>query len=94
MSEWQLLLLVILPIGIRIAFPALGNTVISILKNSTYMLLISVPELTFMTMNILSITYRVIELILFMSVVYLGLVGLLSFGLGVVERRLAIPQTT
>lgn len=93
MSEWQLFLLVILPIGIRIAFPALGNTVISILKNSTYMLLISVPELTFMTMNVLSITYRVVELILFMSVVYLGLVGLLSFGLGVVERRLAIPQT-
>jgi polar amino acid transport system permease protein len=82
---------VVFPLGTRIALPSVINILISIFKNSSFMVAISFPELTETAVNIVAVTFRVFEMFLALGVIYLGLVWLLSWGAQVVERRLAIP---
>lgn len=42
------------PIGLRIALPSLGNTAVAVVKNSSYLVLIAVPELTQTAINIVN----------------------------------------
>ena len=83
---------VVLPIGLRIALPSLGNIAISILKNSSYMVAISFHELTDTAVNIVSLSFRVFEMFLVIGVIYLGLAWLLGLGTAGLERRLALPE--
>ncbi|GHH88878.1 polar amino acid ABC transporter permease [Streptomyces sulfonofaciens] len=82
---------VTLPLGGRIALPSVANTLISVFKNSSFMVAISYPELTETAVNIVAVTFRVFEMFLAIGVIYLGLVWLMSLGAGAVERRFAIP---
>lgn len=82
---------VTLPLGARIALPSVTNILISVFKNSSFMVAISYPELTETAVNIVAVTFRVFEMFLAIGVVYLGLVWLMSLGAGAVERRFAIP---
>jgi polar amino acid transport system permease protein len=82
---------VILPIGGRIALPSLTNTCISVLKNSSYLVAISFPELTTTAVNIVSLSFRVFELFITIGAIYLILVWALSAFMAAVERRLALP---
>ncbi|WP_328584299.1 amino acid ABC transporter permease [Streptomyces sp. NBC_00370] len=82
---------VTLPLGARIAVPSVTNTLISVFKNSSFMVAISYPELTETAVNIVAVTFRTFEMFLAIGVVYLGLVWLMSLGAGAVERRFAIP---
>ncbi|WNI16027.1 amino acid ABC transporter permease [Actinacidiphila sp. ITFR-21] len=82
---------VTLPLGARIALPSVTNILISVFKNSSFMVAISYPELTDTAVNIVAVTFRVFEMFLAIGVIYLALVWLLSLGAGAVERRYAIP---
>ncbi|MFI6347389.1 amino acid ABC transporter permease [Streptomyces sp. NPDC050560] len=82
---------VTLPLGARIALPSVTNTLISVFKNSSFLVAISYPELTETAVNIVATSFRVFEMFLAIGVVYLGLVWLLALGARTVERRLAIP---
>ncbi|QXE33848.1 amino acid ABC transporter permease [Streptomyces sp. GMY02] len=79
------------PLGARIALPSVTNILISVFKNSSFMVAISYPELTETAVNIVAVTFRTFEMFLTIGVVYLGLVWLMSLGAGAVERRFAIP---
>lgn len=79
-----------LPLGARIALPSVTNILISVFKNSSFMVAISYPELTETAVNLVAVTFRVFELFLAIGIVYLGLVWLMSLGAGAVERRFAI----
>lgn len=79
-----------LPIGVRLALPGLTNTLISVLKNSGLMLGIGVMELTATTQKIAAETFRVIELFIFLGVVYLVVVLILSRGLRLVSQKFAL----
>ncbi|HKF17528.1 MAG TPA: amino acid ABC transporter permease [Candidatus Dormibacteraeota bacterium] len=92
LSAWATFAAVILPIGLRTAVPSLTNTCISVLKNSSYMIAISFPELTATAINIVSTSFRVFEMFAAIAVIYLGLVWVLSALMAVVERRLALPE--
>ena len=92
LSAWATFAAIILPIGLRTAVPSLTNTCISVLKNSSYMIAISFPELTNTAVNIVSISFRVFEMFAAIAVIYLGLVWVLSALMAVVERRLALPE--
>jgi His/Glu/Gln/Arg/opine family amino acid ABC transporter permease subunit len=83
--------LVTLPLGARIALPSVTNTLISVFKNSSFMVAISYPELTETAVNIVAVTFRTFEMFLAIGVIYLGLVWLMSLGAGAIERRFAIP---
>lgn len=79
------------PLGTRIATPSVTNTLISVFKNSSFMVAISYPELTETAVGLVAVSFRVFELFVAIGIVYLGLVWLLSLGSGALERRLAIP---
>ena len=82
---------VTLPLGARIALPSATNTLISVFKNSSFMVAIGYPELTETAVNIVAVTFRTFEMFLAIGVIYLGLIWLMSLGAGAVERRFAIP---
>ncbi|MBM9504093.1 amino acid ABC transporter permease [Actinacidiphila acididurans] len=82
---------VTLPLGARIALPSVTNILISVFKNSSFMVAISYPELTDTAVNIVAVSFRVFEMFLAIGVIYLGLVWLMSLGAGAVERHYAIP---
>lgn len=85
---------VLMPVGFRIAFPAAGNTAIAILKNSSYLMLIAVPELTYAAISIVNLSFRAFEMFFVMGVFYLALVGALSAAMVAAERWLAVEQRT
>ena len=80
-----------LPLGARIALPSVTNTLISVFKNSSFMVAISYPELTETAVNIVAVSFRTLEMFAAIGVIYLGLVWLMSLGAGAIERRFAIP---
>jgi His/Glu/Gln/Arg/opine family amino acid ABC transporter permease subunit len=83
--------LVSFPLGWRTALPSVTNTLISVFKNSSFMIAISYPELTETAVNLVAVSFRVFEMFLAIGVIYLGLVWVLSLGAGAVERRFAVP---
>jgi His/Glu/Gln/Arg/opine family amino acid ABC transporter permease subunit len=83
---------VTLPIGGRIALPSSINTYISVLKNTSLLLVIGYPELTFTANAIGSITFHVFELLVAIAVIYLALVWTLSALIRLLEKRLALPE--
>jgi polar amino acid transport system permease protein len=92
LTAWTTFLYVVVPIGLRTALPSLSNTCISVLKNSSYMVAISFPELMTTAVNIVSLSFRVFEVFGAIAVIYLVLVWALSGFMSVVERRLALPE--
>ena len=86
----QALARIVWPIGVRIAVPSLGNTAAAVVKNSSYLSLIAVADLTQNAINIVNGSFRVTEMFLVMGVVYLTLVALVSLAFNLVERRFGI----
>ncbi len=76
-----------LPIGWRVALPSIGNTLISVMKNSSFMIAISFPELTDTAVGVVAVTFRVFEVFLTIGIIYLALVWLLSQAIAVIEKR-------
>ncbi len=83
---------VTLPIGGRIALPSTINTSISVLKNTSLLLLIGYPELTYVANSIQSNTFRVFETFTALAVCYLAIVWTLSALIRFLEARLALPE--
>lgn len=86
--------LVALPIGLRVCIPALLNTAVSVLKNSSYLQAIGVAELTFVAMDRVSMDFRTLEMFLSIGVVYLIIVLLLSAAARRLEAVLQAPFRT
>lgn len=80
----------ILPLGWRTALPSVTNILISVFKNSSFMIAIGYPELTNTAYTLASRTFRVFEVFAAIGVIYLGLVWLFSMAARAMERRLAI----
>jgi len=83
---------VTLPIGGRIALPSTINTSISVLKNTSLLLLIGYPELTYVANSIQSNTFIVFETFTALAVYYLAIVWTLSALIRFLEARLALPE--
>jgi His/Glu/Gln/Arg/opine family amino acid ABC transporter permease subunit len=88
----QTFLNVTLPIGGRIALPSTINTFISVLKNTSLLLVIGYAELTNVANNIQSLTFRTFEMFAVLAVVYLVIVWTLSALIRLLESRLALPE--
>jgi His/Glu/Gln/Arg/opine family amino acid ABC transporter permease subunit len=91
-TRLQTFLNVTLPIGGRIALPSTINTYISVLKNTSLLLVIGYAELTSVANNIQSITFRTFEMFAVLAVVYLVIVWTLSALIRLLEARLALPE--
>src|SRR5262249_18181422 len=77
---------VVLPIATRNALPSLGNNFISLFKDTSIAAVIAVPELTFQARKINNESFRVVEVWLTASLLYVATCGLLAAGLRRLER--------
>jgi len=87
LTPWQRLIHVRLPTMLRITLPALSNTFISLFKDTSIASVISVPELTFGAQWINFNTFRIVEVYLVTTAMYLVTGYILLFGLRLIERR-------
>jgi polar amino acid transport system permease protein len=80
---------VILPQALKNILPALAGQFISAIKDSAIVAVISIQELTFQGLELMSTTYRTFEIWITIIVLYLVLTGTCSFIARRVELRLA-----
>ncbi len=78
---------VILPIAVRNALPSVGNNFISLFKDTSIAAVIAVPELTFAARKINNESFRVIEVWLAASLLYIATCALIAAGLRLLEAR-------
>jgi polar amino acid transport system permease protein len=83
---------VTLPLMFRIVLPSLGNTFISLFKDTSVASAIAVPELTYGAIRINVNTWRVIEVYLVVGALYLAACYAIAGLLRVVERRFGVMQ--
>ena len=79
---------VIIPQAFKNVLPALGNELITLLKETSVVTVIGLKDLTKGAMLIQSKTYQAFVPYIAIAVIYLALVLVLSWILGKVERRL------
>ena len=89
LRPWQRQAYVVLPVMFRITLPAVSNNLISLFKDTSLAAAIAVPELTFVARQINANTFRVMEVWLTASALYLVTAYLIAFMLRLVERRYA-----
>ena len=80
----QYLIAIALPLGMRISIPAVLNTSISVLKNSSYMQVIGLAELTYVATERSAMDFRTLENFAVICAFYLALI----WGLSYVVRRI------
>lgn len=80
---WQALVHVILPQGVRMAVPAMSNTLISLIKDTSLVSVITMAELMLVTKEIISVTFRPLPLYLAAAAIY----WLLSLCFEALQRR-------
>lgn len=88
LSPWQARYCIVWPQTLQMMLPPLTNRVIHNFKNSSLCMAISLPELTWATQQIESVTFHSIETTLFATVVYCAI----SLGLAYGMQALARPR--
>ncbi|MFK0165240.1 amino acid ABC transporter permease [Rhizobium sp. NPDC090279] len=82
---------IILPQAARVVIPPLGNEFNAMLKNTTLLSVIGVPELLLATQMVTTVTFRVFELYLVVACYFLTLTTLWGFVQAYIERRFGEP---
>ena len=70
MSNWQVLRLVVLPQAVPRVLPALASTWVSLFKDTSLVSVIAVQELSYVGLQLRSQTFRVLEVLTAMAVLY------------------------
>jgi polar amino acid transport system permease protein len=92
LTPLQRLIHVRLPTMLRIALPALSNTFISLFKDTSVASVIAVPELTYGAQWINFNTFRIMEVYLVVTGLYLVTGYAILIGLRALERRYAVGR--
>jgi polar amino acid transport system permease protein len=88
MGRLQIMRLIVLPQAMRVIIPPTGNETISMLKNTSLVLVIaSVFDLLFETAQIYSAQFNEIPLLIVASIWYLAVTSVLYIGQYFIERR-------
>ena len=88
MTRRQVFRRIVLPQALRVIIPPTGNETIGMLKTTSLVSVISLPELLYASQIIYSRTYEVIPLLLTASIWYLILTTVLTIAQSFLERRL------
>lgn len=91
LKPFQTYRFVLIPQATRIAIPALGNQFISLIKDSTLVSVITVPDLLLEARNVISRTFQPMTVYLGIAFVYLVLSNLAAVGVGFLERHYSRP---
>lgn len=87
MRRLTLMRRIVLPQAMRIIVPPTGNEVISMLKTTSILVIIAVPELFTSAQNIYNSNYQMIPLLMVASMWYLVVTTILSVGQFYLERH-------
>ncbi len=79
---------IVIPQAIKNILPALGNEMITLLKDTSLVSVIALRDVTKQAQNIVSITYQAYVPYISLAVIYLIIVIILTKLLGILERRL------
>lgn len=90
MPTWRVLSFVIGPVAFRRMTPPLGNQFIVSLKDTSLFIVIGVGELTRQGQEIMAANFRAVEIWSAVAIIYLCLIGALTFALRTVEKRMRI----
>jgi ABC-type amino acid transport system permease subunit len=83
---------VILPQAFRVVLPPLGNEFIAILKDTSLLVILALPELTQKARLFAADTFRPFESYITIGALYLVMTLFLSFLVRTVERRVSLPR--
>jgi cystine transport system permease protein len=92
LSRRQTLRYVVAPQALRIAVPSLSNSLISLIKDTSLVSVITVTELLRSAQEIIASTYQPLPLYLAAAAVYWVLCQVLEWAQRWYERRLALPS--
>lgn len=90
LSRWRVLTFVVGPVAFRRMTPPLGNQFIVSLKDTSLFIVIGVGELTRQGQEIMASNFRAVEVWTAVAILYLLMIGVLSLGLRLVEKRMHI----
>ena len=88
MDFWKKMRLVILPQAVKVVMPALGNQFVYVLKMSSLVSIIGIADLTRKANELVTSTYRPLEIYTFLILEYLVLILIVSFFVRKLEKRL------
>jgi polar amino acid transport system permease protein len=92
MSRAQAMRRVVLPQAVVRMLPPIGSSLITLVKDSALLSIISLPELMRQSEALASLTFRRMEVLTIAAVIYFALTYPLSRGVNALHRRL-IPET-
>jgi len=87
MRKGQVFRRIVLPQAMRVIIPPTGNETISMLKTTSIVSVIAIPEILWQAQAIYSKNYLVIPLLITVSLWYLLVTGILSIGQFYIERH-------
>ncbi|WP_027016756.1 glutamine ABC transporter permease GlnP [Comamonas composti] len=87
---WRVLSFVVGPVALRRMTPPLGNQFIVSLKDTSLFIVIGVGELTRQGQEIMAANFRAVEIWSAVALIYLLLIGCLTFALRTLEKRMRI----
>lgn len=92
LSQWQAMLRVVFPQGIKYAIPGLSNELVINIKDSSVLSVIGVVELMYESRAMAGIYYKNLEVYLVAAAFYLVLTALATYLLNRLSRRLDAPR--
>ncbi|MCP8894687.1 glutamine ABC transporter permease GlnP [Shinella daejeonensis] len=90
LPTWKVLFYIIGPLAFRRMIPPLGNQFIISLKDTSLFIVIGVAELTRQGQDIMSTTFRAVEVWSAVAILYLVMTGVMTLVLRVTEKRMRI----
>jgi His/Glu/Gln/Arg/opine family amino acid ABC transporter permease subunit len=88
LTGFQISRAVVLPQALRVVLPSLGNQFISLIKDSSLAVAISVRELTYAAVRINDISWRIVEVYSVIAAMYLAVTYAVAVGLRGLETAL------
>jgi polar amino acid transport system permease protein len=90
LSPWQVARHVILPQVFAVVMPPLTSQFIEVVKNSSVVMMIGLPEMTYVAQDIASETFRGFEASTAVTAAYVAIALLVSGGMGLLGRRMTL----
>lgn len=87
---YKVILYIVGPVAFRRMVPALGNQYIIGLKDTSLLIVIGVAELTRTGQEIMTQSYRAVEIWLAVAVIYLAIISVMAWLLHILEKRIQI----
>lgn len=82
---------VLLPLGFRNALPSITNNLVELVKTTAYGYALGVAEILYVSSQIWSDDFNVVEMMITLFVVFMLLIGVLAFVMNRIEHYLRIP---